>query len=98
MRTSIAEMRNNTADIINRVAYGGERVILERRGKPVAVIIPVEEYEFLERIIAEREDAMDLAAIKASRRERGKSVPLEQVKRELGIGSPARVKGRKRTA
>ena len=34
MNIGIAEIRNNLADAINRVVYGGERVILERRGKP----------------------------------------------------------------
>jgi len=36
---SIAEARNHLADAINRVSYGGERVVFARRGKPVAALV-----------------------------------------------------------
>ena len=35
---SIVELRNNLADALNRVAYGGERLVFARRGKPVAAL------------------------------------------------------------
>src|SRR4051812_6903140 len=98
MRLTIGAFRRSLADIINRVSYRGERIVLERRGKPVAVLIPVEEYEFLESVIAQREDAADLKAARAAKREKGKPVPLEQVKRELGITSPSRTHHRRKTA
>ena len=37
MNIGIAEIRNNMADTLNRVAYQGERIVLERRGKGVHV-------------------------------------------------------------
>jgi prevent-host-death family protein len=40
---STVEARNNFSDIVNRAAYGKERVILTRRGKPIAAIIPAED-------------------------------------------------------
>src|SRR5690606_21598302 len=55
MNLSIAEVRNNLADALNRVAYAGERVVLERRGKPVAVLVSMDDLELLQRI----EDEMD---------------------------------------
>jgi prevent-host-death family protein len=59
---SIAEIRVNLADTLNRVAYGGERVVLQRRGKGVAVLVSMEDLALLE----EMENRADIrAAIKA---------------------------------
>ena len=55
---SIAEARNSLADAINRVAYGGERVIFARRGKPVAALVSAEDLALLQRM----EDAEDVRA------------------------------------
>lgn len=52
---SIAEARNNLADTINRVSYGGERIVFARRGKPVAALVSAEDLALLQRI----EDAED---------------------------------------
>lgn len=53
---SIAKARSGLADAINRVSYGGERVVFERRGKPVAVLVSPEDLAHLQRI----EDAGDI--------------------------------------
>jgi len=53
---SIAEARNKLADAINRVSYGGERIIFARRGKAVAALVSAEDLEILRRI----EDADDI--------------------------------------
>ena len=55
---SIAEARNNLADAINRVSYGGERVVFARRGKPVAALVSAGDLALLQRI----EDAEDSRA------------------------------------
>lgn len=34
--------RERLADLVNRAAYGGEAILLTRRGRPVAAIVPVE--------------------------------------------------------
>jgi prevent-host-death family protein len=81
MNISIAEVRNNLADALNRAAYGGERVILERRGKPVAVLVSMDDLELLERL----EDEVDLKAVRKARKEKAKSVPLAKVKSRLGM-------------
>jgi prevent-host-death family protein len=47
---SIAETRDHLAETINRVSYGGERVIVARRGKPVAALISPADLALLERI------------------------------------------------
>ncbi len=44
---SISEARDTLADIINRVAYQGERIILRRHGKTVAALVSASDLERL---------------------------------------------------
>ena len=46
------EARSQFADLLGNVHYGGQVVIVERSGKPMVAVIPVEMYE---QVIAERE-------------------------------------------
>ncbi len=48
MNVSASEAREKWADLVNRVQYGGERVVIEKRGQPVAVMVSVEEAAFLD--------------------------------------------------
>lgn len=45
---STVEARTQFADLINRVAYGKERVILTRRGKALVAIVPLEDLHQLD--------------------------------------------------
>ena len=45
--------RNNFAEVLSRAAYGKERITIERRGRPLAVLVPVEDLELLEGTAAE---------------------------------------------
>ena len=42
-----SEIRNRIGEILARVRYGREHVVVERRGRPVAAIIGIEEYDDL---------------------------------------------------
>jgi prevent-host-death family protein len=46
------EARRRFSDLLGRVGYGGEVAIIERSGKPMVALIPVEVYE---QLVAERE-------------------------------------------
>ncbi len=85
MNIGIAEIRNNLADALNRVIYTGERVILERRGKPAAVIVSLDDLAMLEAI----EDGEDVKAAKRAiakmKRKGEKPIPYAQVKKQLGL-------------
>ena len=81
IRMATSDLRKDTADTLNRVAYGGERIALQRRGKDVAVIVSVEDYELLRSI----EDKADLETIRKIRGEPGEDVPWDDLKRELGL-------------
>ncbi len=45
---SIAEIKRSVSVLINRVAYGRERVILTSRGKPKAALVSMEDLHRLE--------------------------------------------------
>jgi prevent-host-death family protein len=79
----VTKLRSDAADIISRVQYKGERIILERHGKPAAALISIEELEFFERL----EDHLDdLAADEAMRESEGKPlISWEQMKADLGL-------------
>src|SRR5438874_1733510 len=55
-KIAVIDARKDLADVLNRAAYGKERVVLTRRGKDVAAIVPIDDLNMLEAI----EDHMDL--------------------------------------
>ncbi len=44
----LTQARAELADLVNRVAYGGERVVLTRHGKPLAAIVSADDFAVLE--------------------------------------------------
>lgn len=80
MEIGMAEVRDNLAEIINRVAYGGERAILQRRGKGIVAVVSMQDVALLEAL----EDRADVNAALKARKEKG-AVSLEQVKKRLGM-------------
>ena len=83
VRKPVSEVRVDLAETLNRVQYKGERIILHRRGKDVAALVPVEDLELLE----ELEDRIDLeAALEALKETRKKgTIPWKEVKKKLGL-------------
>ena len=45
---SIGQVKRDSSLLVNRVAYGAERIVLTSRGKPKAAIVSMEDYAFLE--------------------------------------------------
>ena len=73
---------------VNRVTYRGERILIQKHGRPVAALVPVEDLA----LIRELEDRIDLAdARKALAEAKGKLVPWETVKRNIVRLSVARI-------
>jgi len=77
---STADARMNFSDIVNKVAYGNESVVLTRRGKNVAALISMEELELLQRI----EDYLDIKDANAAISEQGESISAEDTWKILG--------------
>mgnify|MGYP001043520592 CR=1 FL=1 len=46
---SIGSVKRDISELVNRVAYGGERIVLTSRGKPKAAIVSLEDYALLEK-------------------------------------------------
>jgi prevent-host-death family protein len=78
-----ASARKNFSDLINRVAYGKDRIVLTRRNKPLAAVVPIEDIALIEEI----EDREDLKAARASLRQakRKGTIPWTRIKKELGL-------------
>jgi prevent-host-death family protein len=79
-RVSTTQARESLSDVINRVVYQGERIILERHGKDVVAMVPVEDLQLLE----ELEDRMDLEEARKRLKEPGR-VPWKEIKERLGL-------------
>ncbi len=47
VQVSIGQVKRDISDLVNRVAYRNDRIVLTSRGKPKAVLISVEDYERL---------------------------------------------------
>ena len=82
-RISISSAREELADALNRVAYGGERIMIHRRGKNVAALVPVEDVKLLERL--EDQIDLDLARKALAEAKRKGTIPWSQIKKELGL-------------
>jgi len=48
-KISTLEIRQRLGDILNRVALRSDQFIIERKGKPMAAVVPVERLEQMER-------------------------------------------------
>src|SRR6266545_3572043 len=59
-QVAITDARDDLAEVVNRVTYRGERVVLTRRGKRVVAVVPLADLELLERL----EDAADLEEVR----------------------------------
>jgi prevent-host-death family protein len=81
IKLTTSTARAQFADLVNRAEYAGERTIVHRRNRPVAAVVPIEDLKRLERL----EDEIDLAEARKAMKEKGKSIPWSQVKKELNL-------------
>ncbi len=83
-RISASNARQELAEILNRVAYGKERVVIGRRGKELAAVIPIADLRLLERLAEEAEDRLDADDARRILTDAGDElVPWDAAKREL---------------
>jgi prevent-host-death family protein len=76
-RISAVEARKRLGEILESVYYRGDEVVIERAGKAMAVVIPAERYEAMER---SRERLFELIE---ENWERNKDIPYEEIEREV---------------
>ena len=77
-RVGVVEAKQRFSDLLGRTAYAGERFIIERKGKPMAAIVSIDDLNRVERGVG-------------SKRAKGKSRLLELHKYavDTGIGDLA---------
>lgn len=79
---SVSDFRGDISDFLNQVAYKGERIVLKRRNKGVAVLISMEDAQLLQAL----EDEADRKEVARARREieREGTVSWEEAKAGFG--------------
>lgn len=84
-KLAVSKAREDLAEMLNRVAYARERLVIERRGKSLAALIPMEDFQLLELL----EDKLDLEAARkaiADAKAKGeKPLAWKDVKKKLGL-------------
>jgi len=80
-RLTASQLRGDLASAINKVAFGGERIILQRNNKDVAALIPMKDLALLHAL----EDRLDLEEVREAMQEPGANIPWEEIKKDLGI-------------
>jgi prevent-host-death family protein len=82
-QVNTVDARAQFSEIINRAAFGKERMILTRRGKEIVAVVPIEDVKLLEAL----EDKIDLEEARAALAESKKkgTVSWEKIKKDLGL-------------
>ena len=80
---SITEIRERLAEDTGRVQFTGERIVMQKHGKTVAVLVPPSDLEALE-ALEDRLDLLDALDALADYRANG-GIDLEALKKDLGL-------------
>ncbi len=82
-QVNTVDARAQFSEIINRAAFGKERIILTRRGKEIVAVVPIEDVKLLEAL----EDRIDLEEARTALLEAKKkgTVPWHKIKKDLGL-------------
>lgn len=80
-RMTLTAARREIGEAVNKLVYGKEdRIILSRRGKDLAVILPISYLEILDKV----EDRWLQEKAKKALKEKGE-IPWAKVKKDLGL-------------
>jgi len=78
---TVTNARAKFSELVDQVAFHGERILLLRNGKEIAAIVPAEEANLLEAM----EDKMDLEIAEQRLRDGKPAIPYSKVRAELGL-------------
>ncbi|QOV39914.1 type II toxin-antitoxin system Phd/YefM family antitoxin [Streptomyces ferrugineus] len=84
----VTQARAELADLINRVVYGGERVVVTRHGKPLVALVSASDLERLEELGAPAELAEEQVISAVSSVREVASAPRER--QRFGIAAEHR--------
>ena len=79
----VSQAREELSELVNRVAYRHERIVLVRHGKAVAALVPASDAALLDVL----EDELDLAAVREALADpaNARPIPLQEVRARLGL-------------
>lgn len=82
-QVNTVDARAQFSEIINRAAFGKERIILTRRGKEIVAVVPIEDVKLLEAL----EDRIDLEEARTALLEAKKkgTVSWQKIKKDLRL-------------
>ena len=82
---SLKALRPELPDVIDRIDRKLDRYIVTKRGKPVAIMMSVDDYESILETIEILSDKEAVKRIKAARKEikEGKTVALEELRKRI---------------
>ena len=80
-RLPASKARERFADVLDEVSVKGERIVLERHGKPVAALISSDDLELLEAL----EDRYDVELVRQTLAESDERIPWSKIKERLSL-------------
>lgn len=84
-RLNVVELRNSLSEVLDRAEHHGERIVIHRRGKAAAALVPLEDLKLLERLIEEAEDRLDVEAARAALAESDERISYATIRKRLGL-------------
>jgi PHD/YefM family antitoxin component YafN of YafNO toxin-antitoxin module len=84
-RKGTTEVRKDFSGTLSRVTKRRDRIVLQKRGKDVAALVPLEDLAMLEDL-EDKLDVLDALRAEAEAAAKGeKPIPWERVKKDLGL-------------
>jgi len=82
---SLKEMRPELPNVINCIDKRLDRYIITKRGKPVAIMMSVDDYEGLLETLEILSDKRAVQRLREAKRElrEGKTIPLEELRQRI---------------
>ncbi len=77
---TITDLRPHLSEYADNVCFHGERIVVERKGKPAFAMVSVEDVEAIEAL----EEKIDIQEAKKALK-KGRFIPLEKLEAELGL-------------
>ena len=81
-KIGVSDARDHLSEVVDRVRYTHERVVLTKRGKDVCAIVSIEDLKLLEML----EDQLDIDMARKALAEAGEErIPLQSLREKLGL-------------
>lgn len=84
---SCRDIKDHMSEILNRVAYNHKRYKIARHNKDMAIIISVDEWKAIEKLLQKLEDEEDIREAKLALKEVDEqgSISFDEMKKRVGL-------------